>query len=394
MPAKKKSSCRYCRKEIPECALFCPWCGEKQVGPKKARQPKYPAYRVLADGSLMGQLMLNGQRETIKADSEEEYKARIDALRSGVIELKKHPEKRPLKDIVRAYIDKNDGVLSPATIRGYEIIIGNRFPNYISKPFGSIDCQQMINTEAKTCAPKTVKNAWALITAALNDAKLPVPEVNLPAIPDSDEDFLDYEQILRFLDAIRGDPSECAALLMLHSLRTSEALKLDAADVQPGPDGLQLLVHGAVVPDKHNKWVEKATNKSRTSRREIPIMIPRLEEILPKEGKAITIHPSTVRTRIEKVCKRAGLPVCSPHDLRRSFASLAFHLGWPERLIQEVGGWNNPETVHRIYIKLAKKDVSGSIGSMRNYYKQHTENDNKKPQEGQKDSSNLVVICT
>lgn len=317
----------------------------------------------------MGQLMVNGQRETVKADTEKEYRAKIDALRSGVIELKKHPEKRILREIVRAYIDKNDGVLSPATIRGYEIIIRNRFPAYIGKSFGSIDCQQMINTEAKTCAPKTVKNAWALITAALNDAKIPVPDVNLPAVPDSDEDFLDYEQILRFLDAIRDDPAECAALLMLHSLRTSEALKLDAGtDVQPGPDGLQLLIHGAVVPDKNNKWVEKATNKNRTSRREIPIMIPRLEEILPKEGKAITIHPSTVRTRIEKACKRAGLPVCSPHDLRRSFASLAFHLGWSERLIQEVGGWNNAETVHRIYIKLAKKDVSGSIRAMKNYY--------------------------
>ena len=365
---RKKNTCRYCRKELPDGALFCPWCGEKQVGAKK-REPKYPAYRVLADGSLMGQLMLNGQRETIKAESEKEYRAKIDGLRAGVIELKKHPEKRPLKDIVRAYIDKNDGVLSPATIRGYEIIIRNRFPAYIGKSFGSIDCQQMINTEAKTCAPKTVKNAWALVTAALNDAKLLIPDVNLPAIPASDEDFLDYEQILRFLAAIRDDPAECAALLMLHSLRTSEALKLDAGvDVQPGPDGLQLLVHGAVVPNKNNQWVEKATNKNRTSRREIPIMIPRLEEILPKEGKAVTIHPSTVRTRIEKACKRAGLPVCSPHDLRRSFASLAFHLGWSERLIQEVGGWNNPETVHRIYIKLAKKDVSGSIRAMKDYY--------------------------
>lgn len=365
---RKKNTCRYCRKELPEAALFCPWCGGKQIGAKK-REPKYPAYRVLADGSLMGQLMLNGQRETIKADTEKEYRAKIDGLRAGVIELKKHPEKRPLKDIVRAYIDKNDGVLSPATIRGYEIIIRNRFPAYIGKSFGSIDCQQMINTEAKTCAPKTVKNAWALVTAALNDAKLQIPDVNLPAIPVSDEDFLDYEQILRFLAAIRDDPAECAALLMLHSLRTSEALKLDAGvDVQPGPDGLQLLVHGAVVPNKNNQWVEKATNKNRTSRREIPIMIPRLEEILPKEGKAVTIHPSTVRTRIEKACKRADLPVCSPHDLRRSFASLAFHLGWSERLIQEVGGWNNPETVHRIYIKLAKKDVSGSIRAMKDYY--------------------------
>lgn len=370
MPKKKKSACRYCRKELPESALFCPWCGEKQVGPKK-REKKYPAYRILTDGSYAGQLMLDGHRETIRAATEEEYKARIDALRLGVLEMKKHPDRRPLKDVIRAYIDKNDGVLSPATIRGYETIYENRFKAYRDKPVCQIDYQQMVNDEAKDRAPKTVRNAWGLVSPALAEAKIPVPAVNLPQVPPSDEDFLDFEQIQTFLRAIRGNPIECAALLMLHGLRTSEALAVDAGkDIVQGPNGKQILVRGAVVPDKTGKMVEKETNKNRASRREVPIMIPRLEEILPKSGKAVTATTASIRRRLETVCKSAGLPVVSAHDLRRSFCSLAFHLGWPERIIQELGGWSNPDTVRRIYYKLARSDVQAAVKGMQNYYSQ------------------------
>ena len=364
MPAKK-TNCRFCRKEIPDGALFCCWCGEKQVGPKKARQPKYPAHRVLADGTLMGQLMVNGQRETIKAANEREYRAKIDALRSGVLEMKKHPEKRTLQMLVQAYIDKNDGVLSPATIMGYDGILRNRFKSFMGKAVCDIDFQQMVNEEAKACSPKTVKNAWALVASSLKAAGIPLPELHTPQVPGSDEDFLDYEQIQLFLREIRGDIAECAALLMLHSLRTSELLMLDVADIKGGC----IQVRGAIVPNKDHKLVEKATNKNRTSRRDVPIMISRLNEILPISGKAVTIAPTTFRRHILDACERAGLPPCSPHDLRRSFASLAKHLKWDPETLMRVGGWNNMETVNKIYAKLAEQDRNADVLRMQNYYK-------------------------
>lgn len=284
--------------------------------------------------------------------------------------MKAHPEKRPLQSVLRSYIDKNDSVLSPATIRGYEVIYKNRFPAYMKKPVREIDFQKMVNAEAKAVAPKTVKNAWALVSAAFRDAKIPVPEVNLPQIPESDGDFLDYEQIKVFLKAIRGDTCELAALLLLHSLRMSEALKLDAAE--DIGDGV-IHVRGAIVPGKDNKLVEKKTNKNQASHRDVPIMIPRLTEILPKEGKAVTVWSSTISKHVIKACRKAGLPECSPHDLRRSFASLAYHLKWSERTVQEIGGWNDINTVHKIYVKLSRKDVNADIEKMKKYYQIATE---------------------
>ena len=368
-------NCKYCGKPgVPEKALFCPWCGEKQIRSRKKKpEPKSPKPRTLTDGSLLGQLMVDGRRETIKAKDEAEYKARIDAIRTGVLELKAHPDRRPLKQVLRAYIDKNDAVLSPATIRGYETIYDNRFKSYMDKPINAIDFQRMVNAEAKSCAPKTTKNAWALVSAALKDAKLPVPDVNLPAIPDSDGDFLDYEQIQAFLKAIRGDDCELAALLLLHGLRISEALKLTAGDV----NGNVIRVRGAVVPDKTHRFVEKTTNKNRASSRDVPIMIPRLSELLPKEGKLILNHPSTIRTHVEKACKKAKVPVCSAHDLRRSMASLAKHLGWMPDTLMRIGGWSDMTTVNKIYAKLADKDADADIAKMQNYYQITT--DSKSP---------------
>ena len=345
--------CRFCKQHgVPDRALFCPWCGEKLVrARKKKTAPKYPKARVLADGTLLGQVMLDGKRETVKAATEAEYRAKIDGLRTGILERKGHPEKRTLGEIIRAYIDKNDAVLSPATIRGYEVIYNNRFKAYMKQPAGSIDYQKMVNDEAKDKSPKTVYNAWALVSAALRDAKLPVPDVNRPQIPESDEDFLDYEQIQTFLSAIRGDKQELAALLMLHGLRMSELLKLDASDIHDG----NIYIRGAVVQDKNQKYVEKKTNKNRTSARVVPVMIDRLTELLPEEGKLVTAMPNTVYRHVIKACERAGLPPCSPHDIRRSCASLGFHLEWSELVIMDVMGWHDFNTAHRFYLKLAKQ---------------------------------------
>ena len=319
---------------------------------------------MLSDGTLLGQLMVDGQRVTIKAQHEKEYKAKIDAYREHVMDLKAHPDRRPLKDIVRSYIDASDAVLSPATIRGYEGVYKNRFSSYMPKPAGTIDYQRMVNDEAKKVKAKTVINGWALIAAARKDANISVPDIHLPKVPESDADFLDYEQIQRFLAEIRDDPAEIAALLALHSLRTSELLMLTTEDVTSE----RIRIRGAMVPDKTHRLTMKDTNKNRTSSRDVPIMIPRLLEILPSEGKLVTLHTSSLRRRIEAACKRAEVPVCTLHDLRRSFASLGYHLGWPERSIMAVGGWSTLTTVHKVYVKLSQKDIASDIKKRQDYY--------------------------
>jgi integrase len=44
---------------------------------------------------------------------------------------------------------------------------------------------------------------------------------------------------------------------------------------------------------------------------------------------------------------RAGLGLISPHDLRRSMATLATENGAPSRTVQKAGRWSNIEMVER-----------------------------------------------
>ena len=64
------------------------------------------------------------------------------------------------------YIKVNDSVLSPSTINAYKSYRKTRFKAFIDLDVGKINYQQMVNEEARNYAPKTVHNAWRLVTAA------------------------------------------------------------------------------------------------------------------------------------------------------------------------------------------------------------------------------------
>ena len=48
---------------------------------------------------------------------------------------------------------------------------------------------------------------------------------------------------------------------------------------------------------------------------------------------------------------------------------MAYHLKWSEHTVQAIGGWADYNTVHKIYTKLAQKDVNKDIRKMKKYYR-------------------------
>lgn len=355
--------CRFCNSIIEDDSLYCRFCGERlfRQGHKTIKLPKPRRY---ADGSYGAQIMLNGVRQMVYGESEEDYRVKATALKKGIIAGKHKDESKTLKEVLKNYVDSNSAVLSPSSIRGYRTIYNSRFKNYMDKPVSAINWQQMVNDDAKLYKPKTVKNSWGLVATALNSLDIPTPKVNLPVVPPSDKPFLDDKQIKLFLEAIKGHDGELAAILALHSLRISELLALTVDDIYD--DAIH--INKALVPDDKNKAVLKDTNKTAASSRTVPIMIPRLLELIPESGRLVNISPPTINREIARACKRANLPVCSCHDLRRSFASLGYFLNWSERSVMAIGGWSNMNTVHKVYIKLSGSAVNSDISNMKNYY--------------------------
>lgn len=354
--------CRYCKREVEADSIFCRFCGEKLTREKKKKDEiKVPKPRQLTSGRW--NIWMQGDGISITEDTAEECIIKAKALRKGILEEKKKPVRITLGSLIDRYIEKNKDVLSPSTLEGYNNIRRNRFKAYMDQEISGIDFQKMINEESRSKSPKTVTNAWGLVRAAFNDREIPVPKTKTPKIPESDLDFLDYGQIKVFLNGIKGDSAECAALLALHSLRSSELHALDVGRIRNNV----ISIRGAEVRGPEG-YVSKKTNKTDKSARDIPVMIPRLLEILPKEGKAVTLSRGRINEHIKKVCVDNSLPECTIHDLRRSFATLAYHLHWLPKTTQQVGGWKDPTVVNAVYEKLSVLDKNQDISKMKRFY--------------------------
>ena len=358
--------CKACKREIPDESIFCLHCGAKVVRSRGRSGVSVPVPRRQKNGTWWAEIMDKGVRYTIKGATEAEYYAKAEAFKAGLIDAKNRGKgKMTLAQIIKDYIDSVEDILSPATIRGYRIIERNRFKTYMDKPVDSIDWQRMLSDETRRkVSPKTIVNAWGLVTAALKAAGIDKPKVKRPQLPGSDEDFLDYKEIKKFVAAAEGDSAEVAVLLALHGLRTSELIDLDVKQIRSNT----IHITGATVPDQNHKLVHKDTNKNDTSRRTVPVLIPRLLEILPAEGKAVRLHPASIRRGIERICDKAGVTKVSAHDLRRSFASLAFHLKWDAETTRQLGGWANMEVVNKVYRKLADADLQRDVKKMQKFY--------------------------
>ena len=356
--------CKKCRREIIDNAIYCPWCGHQQLtASNDVRVPK-PKRK---GNTYFAYVMVSGERVYVSGQSEDEYYAKARALKAKLIEKKKTAPRLTLETAIDNYINDNDAVLSPSTINAYKSYRRTRFKGYMSEDVEQINYQRMINDECKKVSPKTVHNAYRLVTASLKHAKIPVPEVNLPQKRKTERPWLDYEQIQRFLEVIKGKPYELGALLALNGCRRSEILHLTAEDV----DLEKELIHirGASVVGTGNKLVSKETNKTTSSSRTVHIVIPRLNDLIDgKMGKLITTNPTTMYALINKLCAKNGLPEVGVHGLRHSFASLAYHLGWSEMTTMREGGWSDPSVVHNIYTHLASQDANDDIKRMKDFY--------------------------
>ena len=353
-----------CKREIPENSIFCPWCGFRQIA--EANEVKVPPPKHNSK-AWYNRIMVGDERVYISAKTEDEYYAKARAAKANLIEIEKSRPKLSLGTAIDNYIKDNDAVLSPSTVNAYKSYRKTRFKKYMEKDVSEINWQRMVNEEAKLVKPKTVHNAWRLVTGALSHANVEFTPVNLPQKVKADRPWLDYQQIKILLDKIKGKPYELGALLALNGLRRSELLHLTADDVDT--DNGIIHVRGASVIGLNNKLTDKQTNKNQTSTRDVHIVIPRLNELIRgKEGRLITTNPTTLYGLINGLCEKHGLPQVGVHGLRHSFASLAYHLNWSEATTMREGGWSNPDTVHRIYTHLANADANADIERMKQFF--------------------------
>ena len=336
----------------------------------------------LPSGSSRVRVTIGGKRYSFTASTPEESEAlalkAIADYRLNIAPVEnKRRDPQTIADMIDTYIAARSNVLSPSTIRGYNVIKRNRFQELQTLRYADLrpeDWQRYVNIESAFVSGKTLKNAFGLVRAAVEFCGHSVPPVRLPQIVNNERPYLSADEIKIFLDAVYGDPVELPALLALHSLRRSEicALTWKQIDLQKKT----INVAGAWIADVNNQYVRVEQNKNQKSRRLVPIMIPRLYEILLEQkrfhdpnDRVYDHSPDTIRNRIKNVCVRAGLPEnITTHSLRHSFVSLAYFLGLNEITTMRIGGYADYGTMRKIYTHISEKDINNAVDIMKQFY--------------------------
>lgn len=333
-----------------------------------------PKARKLSSGTWFIQLRLGGQSIPVTAPTEDKCIKAAQLIKARHLAGQRDTAPKSeltLSQAIDKYIDRRKNTLSPATIRGYRAIQKNRFRKQMQQPVTKKqDWQAIVDAEAANYSAKTLKNSWGFLSSVLRENGVRTSELTFGQIVSGNRPWLEPEDIPIFVKATEGSAYRIPMLLALHGLRRSEIFGLTWNHIDLKKQ--IITIAGSRVFDTDNNLIHKDENKNVTSNRRIPIMIPELkaalEAVEDKTGFVVTCYPDTVRIRINKLCRKLGLPEVGTHGLRYSFASLAYHLGLSERETMDLGGWADSQTMHKIYIRLAAADRLKAQNKMAAFY--------------------------
>lgn len=327
---------------------------------------KTPKARKLPSGSWNLYLRIGGQKISITAPTERECVIKAQRIKADYLAGARGSEASAstIKELADRYIDERRGVLSPSTIAGY-VKIRDRYEHLHNRHPLSVRWQAEASLAARKYAAKTVHNDFGFWASVLRSNGLSVPPIRLPQIVPSERSWLTPEQIPDFLEAMHGNKHELGALLALHGLRRSELLALEKGSIWGG----SIYVRGAIVPGEDG-LVAKKENKNAASRRSVPVLIPRLQQLVDAapDGKLYQYGPHALYNAINRACEKACLPLVGVHGLRHSFASLCYHVGLSERQTMALGGWSDPSTMRKIYTHLSEADRDKGADVLRAYF--------------------------
>lgn len=262
------------------------------------------------------------------------------------------------------YLSIKANVLSPATIRGYKQM-EKYYLNLSDKDIFSLtgeDIQIWVNEFASSHSPKTTKNAHGLITAILNTYRpdfvlhtsLPQKVITQMYVP-TDEDI---KKLIKYFADTDKDMSIAVCLAAYGTLRRSEICALNSSDVDFKNNIIH--IHSALVMNENKEFVEKTT-KTLSSDRFID-MPAFVIDMLPKEGKIVSLSPDNITNRFSRAIRQLGIHHFRFHDLRHYSASVMHAIGVPDVYIMERGGWHSDTVLKKIY-----------RGSMEDYKKKFVE---------------------
>lgn len=275
-----------------------------------------------------------------------------------------------VKEAINGYITSKTGVLSPSTIRAYRGMEKKYYSSIARlkvKKLISEDVQTFISELSKEYSAKTVKNAYALLTASVAfyapditfRVSLPTAIKKTAPAPNSDDIMVLYELASDWM-------KKCIVLAAFGSLRRGEIASLKYGDLK----GNTLFVHSDMVMDEHNKWIYKDIPKNQSSVRyvKIPDKVIQMLGTGAPDDYIIGYNPNTISKMFIKLRNRVGIDIRF-HDLRHYYASIGASLNIPDIYLADFGGWRHDSSVMKsVYQGNISSIADGYAKQMNDYF--------------------------
>lgn len=323
------------------------WRVQLFVGRDSAGKPKYKSF-------------------TAPTRKEAEYLAANYALTLSEDKKAAAPTRLTLEQAMRQYIDNRDNLLSPATIRMYNVMHRSAYSPISQKPVVEItkeDVQHTINAYAADHSPKTVRNAYALLRSVLAvyapklDLDTKENRINLPQKETVDLEIPEDSDIALLYAYAKDDNEDMYIAILLAAtlgLRRSEICALTQDDFADG----KVSITKALVPTADDKdWAVKPP-KTQAGYRVLDVN-KRVYDIVkahganPRTGRIISLDPDGITNRYRRYRKHLNIPGRF-HDLRHYRASTMLVLGVPNKYASQRMGHSTPQMTERVYQHIMK----------------------------------------
>lgn len=255
---------------------------------------------------------------------------------------------------IQVYIDSKDKILSPATIRAYRLNAKNHLEGIkqiqVDK-LTSVLVQAEINSlVGKGLSPKTIRNIYGMLTAALKEAKPDIAlKCLLPQKIKTDISVPTGSELDRFIELADADMKIVIKLAAFMGLRRSEICALEWKDIDI--KNKKLHINKALVLNNSNEYVLKGTKTTSSTRTlDIPnIILSDFERTEHQGENVVSLTPLCITKRFRAITKKAKCQDYRFHDLRHYYASVMLMLGIPDKYAMERMGHSTNNMLKTVY---------------------------------------------
>lgn len=318
----------------------------------------------LPSGSYRITQQEHGHRYRITVDHKP---SNTEAVRLLAKTIKKKPNANnpTFAEAYDGYIESKSAILSPATIRGYDVIfraVPEEFKQTHLASVTAIGLQSLVNGFSVSHSPKSTRNFSGLILAVLRAYGFEVESPKLPQKVSKDIYIPTEEDVRAVLEEVAGTEYEVAIRLAVYGLRRSEICALTPEDL----NGNILTVNKALVRGRE-EWHIKQTKTAASTRK--VILDGQLADLIRQQGYVYKYNPVTLEGKLKKVQKKLGIHPFSLHKLRHFFASYMHDLGFSDKQIQAAGGWSTDNVMKTVYMHAmqmeeAKEEMAQALGNL------------------------------